>query len=62
MKFFKSWSAEDAGADNNSFEDGVVGCTTTTYDNLNDEVDSLLDTINQMSGDANDGYFHKVGL
>ena len=39
-----------------------AGCTTTTDDNLNDEVDSLLDTINQMSGDANDGYFHKVGL
>ena len=30
MKYFKS-SAEDAGADNNCSEDGVVGRTTTHY-------------------------------
>ena len=56
----KSWSAEDAGADNNSSEDGVVVCTTTTDDNLNDEVDPLLDNTNQMSDDADDGFFDKV--
>ena len=44
MKFFKSSSAEYAGADNNSSEDGVVGCTTATDDDLNDEVDPLLYT------------------
>ena len=49
MKFFKSWSVEGAGADNNSSEDGVVGCTTTTDDNLNDEFHPLLDTTNQSS-------------
>ena len=58
----KSWSAEDAGADNNSSEDGVVVCTTTTDDNLNDEVDPLLDNTNQMSDDADDGFFDKVDL
>ena len=30
MKFFKSSSAEDAGAANDNPEDGAVGCTTTT--------------------------------
>ena len=43
MKFFKSSSAEDAGADNSS-EDGVASCTTTFDYDVNDEVDSLLDT------------------
>ena len=44
MDFFKSSSAEGAGADNNCSADGVVGCTTTTDDNLDvvDEVDPLL--------------------
>ena len=61
MKFFKSSSAEDACANNDSSEDEVVGCTTTTDDNLNDEVDPLLDTTNhQMSDDVDDGYFDKV--
>ena len=47
--------------DNNCSEDGVVGCTTTNDDNLNDEVDPLLDTTNhQMSDDVDDGYFDKV--
>ena len=46
MDFFKTSSTEDAGADNNCSADGVVGCTTTTDDNLDevDEVDPLLDT------------------
>ena len=39
MKFFKSSSAEDAGADNDGSEGGIVACTTTTDDDLNDEVD-----------------------
>ena len=54
MKFFKSSAAADAGADNNCSEDGVVGCSTTTDDSLNDEVDPLLDTTNQMSDDFDD--------
>ena len=60
MKFFKSSSAEDAGADNDSFEGGVVGCTTTTNDDLIDEVDPLLDATNQISDNVDDGYFEKV--
>ena len=60
MKFFKSSSAEDAGADNDSSEDSVVGCTTTTDDDLKDEADHLLDVTNQISEDVDDGYFDKV--
>ena len=60
MKFPKLSFAEDARADNNNSEDGVVGCTTTIDDDLNDEVDTLLDTTNQMSDDADYGYFQKA--
>ena len=35
MKFFKLLSA-DEGDDNDSSEDGVVGCTAATDDDLND--------------------------
>ena len=62
MKFFKLLSAEDEGADNDSSEDGVVGCTTTTDDDLNDEADLLLDPINQVSEDVDDVYFDKVDV
>ena len=56
MKFLRSSSAADAGADKNSSADCVVGCTTDDY--LNNEVDPLLQTTNEMSG--GDGYFDKV--
>ena len=49
MKFFKSSSDKDAGSENNSSEDGVAGYTTA--DDLNNEVDPLLDTTNEISGD-----------
>ena len=59
-EIFQSSSAEDAGADNDDSEGGVVGCTTTTDDDLNDETDPLLDATNQISDNADDGYFEKV--
>ena len=58
MKFFKSSSDKDAGAENNSSEDGVAGYTTA--DDLINEVDPLLDTTNEISGD--DGQFDKANF
>ena len=56
--FFKQSSVTDAGADNNCSEDGAVSCTID--DAKNNEVDRLLDTTNELSGD--DGYFDKVNF